>query len=56
MLDAAPLALPTSCAVDVDVCEDTGATDWDWLVIPAVVICVVVVAAMIWYAARGSRG
>jgi hypothetical protein len=44
-----------SCASGVD-CQDTGAFDWGWLAIPAVVLCAVVIAAIVWFAGRGGRG
>jgi hypothetical protein len=48
--------VPASCATDTN-CQDTNAfPDLGWLAIPGVILCVVVIAVVVYFAIRGSRG
>lgn len=48
--------VPVSCA-NTTPCKDTGAfPDLGWLAIPEVILCVVVIAVIVYFAIKGSRG
>jgi hypothetical protein len=50
------LIVPMSCATISD-CQDTApAPDLSWLVIPAVILVVVVIAVVVYFTIKGSRG
>jgi len=48
---------PTSCAVAVATCDDTGTgPDLGWLTVPAVVLVVVVISVLVYFGRSGGRG
>jgi hypothetical protein len=52
------VTVPTSCATGTDAdCQDTATSpDLAWLAIPGLVLVIVVIAAIVYFTVRGTRG